>query len=266
MEFCDGSVSSHARDSHISTRQHDLTVQTYRTGLDFVRRENNLTSDKGWDLIPKYVPSWKLPFTITTALFFLLSFTFHFLNATLLRKFYFRHLARCRTPTRWIEYFFSAPTMIILIAFALGIRDRAMLFAIAALIASTMPFGYWVETVGRPASADTWMRPLHERLLPFFLGHIPQGAAWIIIIVQLYDGSVDPEDNVPWWVFIVLWAEFILFFSFGAASALSQLYPPRYFFRGELLFQILSLVSKGLLGIILLSNVLMLSRFEDSYE
>ena len=84
--------------------------------------------------------------------------------------------------------------------------------------------------------------------------------------MQFYDGNIDPTDSVPWWVHLILWVELALFFSFGAAAALAQWSTPDRFYRGELLFQVLSLVSKGLLGILLLSNVLMLSRFEDIYE
>ena len=67
-------------------------------------------------------------------------------------------------------------------------------------------------------------------------------------------------------MYVILWAELALFFSFGLGSLVSQLAPPRYFYRGELLFQVLSLVSKGLLGGLLLSQVLMLSRFEEAYD
>ena len=42
--------------------------------------------------------------------------------------------------------------------------------------------------------------------------------------------------------------------------------PPRHFYRGELAFQVLSLTAKGLLGGLLLGNVLMLSAFEELYD
>lgn len=47
---------------------------------------------------------------------------------------------------------------------------------------------------------------------------------------------------------------------------MSQWYAPKYFYRGEVAFQVLSLVSKGLLGLVLITNVLMLSSFDDLYE
>lgn len=237
----------------------DLKVQTYKTVLTFQRRNGT-----GFDLIPRHEPDGFLYLTILTATFFVLSALFHLLNATLLRRLYIGELQRCRTPTRWIEYTLSAPIMMLLIAYSLGLRERMLLLAVAALIATTMPFGYWIETRSRPVSLKAWATPLSHRLLPWWLGHIPQVAAWTIVIVQFY-GGIDSDSPVPWFVYVILWVEFVLFFSFGVASLLSQWSTPDRFYRGELLFQVLSLVSKGLLGILLLSNVLMLSRFDDVF-
>ena len=214
---------------------------------------------------PIYVDAGTLPYTVIVALFFALSCLFHALNATVLRPFYLSQLERCYTPTRWVEYFFSAPLMIVAIGYALGIRDRSLLWTIATLVAITMPFGYWVEVVARPCPClDAWTQPLSIRLFPWIVGHVPQLVAWLVIILQFYDGA-DPDDKAPDFVHVILWSELVLFFSFGLASLWSQLTTPRYFYQGELLFQFLSLASKGLLGGLLLSNVLMLSRFEDLY-
>lgn len=247
----------------------DLTVPVYRTVIDFRYVNGTEDVDEGerpWELVPVYATGGELHFTWLTAVFFLLSASFHLLNATVLRRYYLAQLEACYTPTRWIEYFFSAPVMIVLIAYSLGIRNRETLIAIAALIATTMPFGYWVEVEGRPESADAWCQPLSRRLLPWVVGHVPQLAAWVLIVVRFYDGAMTDEDRAPAFVHVILWFELLLFFSFGVASLLSQVRAPREFYKGELAFQVLSLVSKGLLGILLLANVLMLSRFDDLYD
>lgn len=250
----------------------DLTVPLYKTLLDFVPRTEAASGGegarelRGWDLIPSYGPGGELNLTVLVGTFFLLSALFHLLNATALRSFYLAELARCRTPTRWIEYSLSAPIMILVIAYGLGIRDRGTIVAIAVLVGITMPFGYWTETVARPASETEWTLPLATRLGPWVLGHVPQTAAWFLIVWQFYDSVADATDRVPWFVPVILWGELVLFFSFGAAALLSQLYAPRYFYRGELLFQVLSLGSKGLLGGLMISNVLMLSRFDEIYD
>ena len=68
---------------------------------------------------------------------------------------------------------------------------------------------------------------------------------------------------IPSFVYVILWVELVLFFSFGFVALAQLLLPPKHFWRGELAFQVLSLVSKGLLGILLISNVLVLSSFDD---
>lgn len=249
----------------LSTSNLSLTVKVYRTTIDFVPRFANDTS-RGWDLVPGYAEGGSLPLAYLVILFFALSATFHLLNATLLRDFYIRNLAMCKTPTRWIEYSISAPIMMIVIAYSLGIRDRATLLSLAVLVGITMPFGYWTEEIARPVNETTWNRPLLVRLYPWFLGHIPQTAAWFLVIWQFYDSVGDNLDRAPWFVSVILWGELLLFFSFGAAALLSQISPPKEFYRGEILFQILSLVSKGLLGLLMITNVLMLSRFDDAYD
>lgn len=256
----------------------DLAVPVYKTLLDFVVVFSNgsITSDpragmggdRAWKLIPSYGEAGELYITLLVAAFFALSSVFHLLNATLLRDFYLRELRACRTPTRWIEYSLSAPVMIVVIAYGLGVRNRAELAAIAVLVGVTMPFGYWTETAARPSAsgADEWAQPLCQRLAPWVVGHVPQSAAWYLIVWQFYDSVADAADRAPWFVVVILWGELALFFSFGMAALLSQVNPPSLFWKGELGFQVLSLASKGLLGILMISNVLILSRFDDIYD
>ena len=253
-----------------------LTVPVYRTSLDFqvynatdgtfVSQRGKAVEDEGdaWRLVPYYEARGSLAVTVATAAFFLLSAGFHVGNAFVWRAFYLDALADCRSPTRWIEYFFSAPLMFVLIAYGLGVRGRTELVQGATLVAITMPFGYWTELLARPASLDAWRAPLRVRLAPWALGHVPQTVAWAGVILQFYDNGWD-LSKVPAFVHAILWAELVLFFSFGGAALLAQLAPPRHFARGEVAFQALSLASKATLGVLLLWNVLMLSRFDDIY-
>ena len=243
----------------LSVGRWDLNVPVYKTKLELVRY--NVTDS--FELIPRYEEDGYLALTLLTALFFALSAVAHLANATVARKFYLEELRNCRTPTRWIEYFFSAPVMILIIAYSLGVRNRSELVAIAALVAITMPFGYWTEVIARPKSLEQWTEPLYVRLYPFFLGNVPQSVAWALIFVQFYDGA--ELSKVPWFVFIILWVEFLLFSSFGIAAVVAQIGPPKRFYLGEVLFQSLSLISKGTLGGVLITNVLFLSRFDDIF-
>ena len=253
----------------------DLEVPLFRTSLLFEVLENGTyvtvtntterTDGRAFRLWPYFEQQGSLRLVDLTVAFSLVTAGFHLLNATLLWRFYVFALERCYTPTRWLEYAFSAPIMFVLISYGLGMRARSDYVAGVALIATTMFFGFWTEREGRPASDATWTRPFLGRIYPWLLGHIPQLAAWSVVLLQFYDNGWD-SARVPWFVHFILWGELTLFFSFGAASFVSQWGPPRYFYRGELCFQVLSLLSKGLLGVLLLSNVLMLQRFDDIYE
>ena len=253
----------------------DLTVPVFRTSLSFevlingtyeaVTSANKPNNTQAFRLWPYYEERSDFRLVPLTATFFILSAVFHLLNATMLWRFYKYMLQRCYTPTRWIEYVLSAPIMFILIAYGLGMRGRGEFIAGVALTATTMFFGFWVEREGRPASTSQWTRPFLFRIYPWFLGHVPQAAAWLILVLQFYDNGWD-IDRVPDFVHAILWGELVLFFSFGAASFLSQIRSPSKFYQGEILFQVLSLVSKGLLGALLISNILMLQRFDEIYE
>lgn len=249
-----------------------LSVPLFRTSLAFqVLQNGSYVTDDGdeegvaFRLWPYYEEHGRLFLVDLTVAFFAVSAGFHLLNATLLWSFYVRMLERCYTPTRWIEYVVSAPIMFVLISYGLGVRARSDFIAGVALVATTMFFGVWTEREGRPASPTRWTRPFCVRIYPWVLGHVPQIAAWVIIVLQFYDNGWD-SDRVPWFVHLILWGELILFSSFGAASLLSQCASPQHFYRGELAFQVLSLVSKGLLGVLLLTNILMLQRFDDIYK
>ena len=238
----------------------DLSVPMYKTNIT-LRTNANGTE---WELIPSYVPGGEFNFTWLTATFFFLSSLFHFLNATVLRSYYLRNLADCRSPTRYLEYTLSASVMQVLIAYSLGVRERLLLLSCAVLVGITMPFGVWVEDVSRPLNEEEWELPLRYRLLPWWIGNIPQTTAWLVVILSFYDGG--GGENAPAFVSVILWGELLLFFSFGFVALYQQMAAPRDFYKGELAFQSLSLFSKGLLGGILIANVLMLSSFEEIYS
>ena len=251
----------------------DLEVPLYKTVIDFRWRNNasaalflnqtmasnvtDNTTELGWDLIPLYEESGSpLNHSRRTPLYtrHRASFEFHASMATTSPN--WRGVAHRRDGQNISS---ARPVMILLIAYTLGVRSRDTLIGIVALIAITMPFGYWTE--GCPAAIER--RVEHWTLLP----HISmarrtfaQITAWALIISSFTTARSRRQN--PWFVHMILWGEFVLFFSF-AASLVSQLYA--LFERGAY-FPVLSLVSKGLLGLILLTNVLMLSRFADLYE
>lgn len=59
-------------------------------------------------------------------------------------------------------------------------------------------------------------------------------------------------------------SELVLFTSFGIVQLLQQLDTPKRYYIGELRYQILSLVSKTVLGLLMLTNVLVFSTVSEA--
>ena len=263
----------------------DLAIPVYRTDLTFATRVEAVSDEildpdaPAFELLPTYVKSGTLPLTWLVASFFAVSAIAHLGNATLWYAYYNRNMAICRVPSRFAEYFVSASIMILILAYQTGVREYMLLLCITALVATTMPYGYLTELIALPDSPEGWKRPLWERTAPYWLGNLPQLAAWVAIIVGFYDQDYSTNANVdantndntndnaspPWFVYLILWLELFLFFSFGAVQIWQQLRPPAEYYKGEIAYQFLSLGAKGLLGGILLSQVLVLSAFEDAF-
>ena len=248
----------------------DLGVPLYQTKLTFRARADVASGEAGsgmpaFVITPAYEEVARLPLTWLAALFFLCSAVAHFGNATLWRQFYETELSKCRVPTRWIEYFFSATIMILFLAYSVGVRDLYLLAAIGSLIATTMLFGWMCELVAAPLDEKTWKRPLLARLAPHLAGYIPQGAAWLIMLFTFYLGP-DGASRAPSFVFVIVWVQLALFFSFGVVQLAQQLMAPEWYATGEIAYQWLSLIAKGFLGTLLLINVLVLGSFEEIFD
>ena len=241
----------------------DLGVPVYKTTLQYVERASGETGP-AFTIVPQYAEMTTLPLTWIVAAFFFASSLAHFGNAMLWRGFYERELAQCRVPTRWIEYFFSASIMILAIAYGVGVREFYLLLAIVALIATTMPFGYLTELIATPCSPSEWDAPLLKRAAPHIIGYIPQLAAWALILLNFYTGPGE-GSSPPSFVYAIVWIELAVFFSFGFVQLAQQLMPPSRYYLGEIAYQWLSLIAKGILGLLLLTNVLVLSSFDEIF-
>lgn len=238
----------------------DLTLQVYTTTLAF----EPPTNASGFRLVPSYSAFGDLYLTQLCALFFLLSAVFHLGNALFWRRSYLAQLERKRTPYRWVEYSLSAPVMALSIAYTTGMRDATSLFYMFVLISSTMTFGWLHELLNEPSEgADEWRRPLRERVAAHLLGYYPQLAAWGGMWFLFFSNTSECRGP-PDFVYVIVFAQAALFFSFGASQALVTVWPPSRFRTGELIYMVLSLVAKGLLGVVLLSNVLILGSFEEA--
>ncbi|QDZ22608.1 hypothetical protein HOP50_08g51530 [Chloropicon primus] len=256
----------------------NLSVPVYNIAYDLevTRTEGGQTS---WKLLPAGgTVCMDLKFTWMTACFFLISAVFHLLNCTAWRRWYIAGIAECRCPSRWIEYTFSASLMAVLIAYGAGMNIMLLLVSVFFLSATTMFFGHVTELLARPTrDGNSWTEPWHYRLQAHFMGYVPQLTAWFLIIYQFHYTAAgaeltvngEPSDGsrgMPPFVYGIVWGELIVFWSFGLIQLVFTSISPKFYPYGELAYQIMSLVSKGILGLVLIVNVLMLSNFEDIYQ
>jgi len=257
----------------------NLAVPVYDLDYELEITVSNGTSGGGeesraWKLVPRGGSVvMDLHFTWMTAAFFAISAIFHFANAVVWRKWYLDGIDDCRCPSRWIEYSFSASLMSVLIAYGAGLNILLLLVAVFFLSMTTMFFGHLTELLARPADSagEAWTRPWGHRLQAHFMGYVPQLCAWYIILWQFHSvaakaTSSDGQSRMPNFVYGIVWGELFVFWSFGAIQLVFTSLPPKQYVYGEVSYQIMSLVSKGLLGLILIVNVLMLSDFEDIYN
>lgn len=288
----------------LSVGRWSLEVPLYLIGYSVnVSFSGNDTDAREWALVPVggAENAVGLNLTLFTALFFALSATFHTLNATCLNKWYNEGIEKCICPSRWIEYTFSAAVMATLIAYSAGVNLFLLSFAVFVLTATTMSFGFLTEVVARPAPQNTWEDAACNPFIPHALGYIPQVGAWFIILFQFFQVAglatyrVDPDAEscspaelanasanasangcddtngccvkfqMPEFVYAIVFGQVFVFWSFGIIQLVVLARGPKSYFYGEVAYQIMSLFSKGLLGIVLLSNVLILSSFNDIY-
>jgi hypothetical protein len=172
------------------------------------------------------------------ALFLLLAAIDHFLTATVKRSTYERDLGRGINRFRWVEYSFSATLMVILISSYSGITDITAVIAVAGTNVAMILFGWLQETMNPPGRTTTTMKP-------FWFGTLAGIAPWIAIWVNIIGA-----DTVPGFVFGIVVAEQLFFFSFGLNQWLQYKGKGRWtdYVYGEKVYLVLSLAAKSVLA------------------
>lgn len=205
-----------------------------------------------------------LPYRQFCALFFFLSAFFHAGNACIWRESYFSNIEIAKNPYRWLEYSLSASCMYVALAWPLGVSQAPLLISSTTLVFVTMLHGELAEDANRPSnSGDAWAEEsVLKRLKAHLFGWIPQLVAWYILIrvsIRIPDVVPDFSDvstvrEPPKWLLTVTVVQAVLFASFGFV----QLYlivwgKPSQYINGEYVYNWLSFVSKGCLGIFLMA-------------
>jgi hypothetical protein len=172
------------------------------------------------------------------AVFLLLAAFDHFATATFARRTYERDLARGINRFRWVEYSLSATLMVLLIAFYSGITDITAVLAIVGANVAMILFGWLQERMNPPGRTSTTM-------MPFWFGTIAGVAPWVAIWV-----NVIGAPQVPGFVYGIVIAELVFFFSFGLNQWLQYRGIGRWrdYAYGEKTYLVLSLAAKSLLA------------------
>jgi hypothetical protein len=183
-------------------------------------------------------PLFDLPIGPAVAVFLALAAIDHLLTATAIRSVYERDLRRGINRVRWIEYSFSATLMIVLIGSYSGITDIAAVVAIIGANVAMILFGWLQERMNPPGRTTTTM-------MPFWFGTIAGLAPWVAIWV-----NVIGADTVPGFVYGIVVAEQLFFFSFGLNQWLQYRGVGKWrdYVYGEKAYLVLSLVAKSVLA------------------
>ena len=172
------------------------------------------------------------------ALFLALAAIDHLLTASVGRGTYEADLRQGINRFRWVEYSVSATVMVLLIGAYSGITEVTALIAIAGANVAMILFGWLQERFNPPAAGQITM-------MPFWFGTIAGVAPWIAIWF-----NVLTADEVPGFVYGIVVAETVLFFSFGLNQWLQYRRVGRWsdYLFGEKTYLVLSLVAKSLLA------------------
>jgi len=163
-------------------------------------------------------------------------------------EWYARNLLRNRNYGRWIEYFFSASIMIVLIAMITGVSDIAALLAIFGINGCMILFGLLMEKYenpGKPSWFSFWFG--------CYAGIIP----WLIVLTYVVSPGFDGPAP-PTFVYGIIVSLFVLFNVFAVNMWLQyrQIGPWRDYLVGEKTYILLSLTAKALLAWQVFSAVL----------
>lgn len=175
---------------------------------------------------------------VAIVVFLLLAAADHLATATFARRTYENDLRRGINRFRWAEYSLSATLMVLLIASYSGITDVTAIVAIAGANIAMILFGWLQERMNPPGRGSTTM-------LPFWFGTIAGAAPWVAIWI-----NVVGADTVPGFVYGIVIAELVFFFSFGLNQWLQYREVARWtdYAFGEKSYLVLSLVAKSVLA------------------
>jgi hypothetical protein len=248
----------------------DLTIATYSTHLSDLE-----LADERWDEL------WSVDANVNTKwpLWALVLWMF---TITAIAHVVYAYCGRWARDLRWVEYALSATPMTMMIGLTLGERDTGVLLIIGALTALTMVVGHFGDQLfdHRPAAAsysrvdltkgcDGARQGTIDEVKVFLCGCALQAIVWFQLLWRFADTVAHSTRQPPDFVYAIVILEMLLYLSFACVQAWQVLYsgdlaPNAVKVRATWIFAALSLVSKGLLGGLLLGYVLAREHWSDA--
>ena len=149
-----------------------------------------------------------------------------------------------------------------------------------------MCFGYYTQVISPPEDLGDSERPKKwlvrkankhlllfpelpaflQRLAPHMLGYVPYITVWAMLMHSFFFNVGDAEQGPPDFVYIIVVGQLVVFTGFGITQLVNQIAEggPSWYWFGEWTYLLLSLFSKGLLGLTLVANVFLFDSFEEA--
>lgn len=181
---------------------------------------------------------FNLPVGPAVAAFLALAAIDHLVTSTFKRRTYEQDLARGINRFRWVEYSISATLMIVLIGSFSGITDITAVVTIIGANVAMILFGWLQERMNPPGRTSTTM-------MPFWFGTLVGLAPWAAIWINFIGA-----DEVPGFVYGIIFAQQLFFFSFGLNQWLQYRKVGKWadYIYGEKVYLVLSLGAKSVLA------------------
>lgn len=142
---------------------------------------------------------------------------------------------------RWIEYSFSASTMMIAIAMLTGISNLGILIGVFVLTAVMNLMGLVMEVHNQDTKTTNW--------LSFWIGTLAGIAPWIIVGLYFLANWLYGSGNPPTFVYFIYLSIFAFFNCFAVNMWLQYKKRGKWsdYLHGEKMYMVLSLVAKSAL-------------------
>lgn len=212
----------------------DFTLPVNVAYLKFNPASQNLT--------PATENIYNLPLVWLIVAFLFLSFFFHILIATIGRRSYEKNLKKGINKFRWIEYSFSASTMMLAISMLVGIYDAASLIMVFSLVMIMNLCGLIMEVHNQTTQKTNWI----SYVVGCLAGIIP----WVVVGLYFWSAAEYGGGNIPSFVYWIYVSIFIFFNCFAINMILQykKVGPWKDYLFGEKVYIILSLVAKSALA------------------